>query len=410
MDGVNGRSGPGAGAPEDGRFLPDPEPREVAYTVISVDDHLVEPRRTFEGRLPKHLQDRAPRVVETPEGHEVWEFEGDRHYQAGMNAIAGLRRDGVVMEPVRFEHMRPGCYDVHARIHDMDLNGVWASVNFPSMITGFCGRVFSQARDPELGLAATRAWNDWFFEEWHSEYPARLVPMGITFLSDPEEAAKEVFRNAGRGFTSVSLPERPQRIGLPSLYSGYWDPIVRACADTQTTISLHVGSSGNYDAPADAGPRRAQLTSTLFGELALSAAAEWLWSGYPAKYPELKIAMSEGGIGWVAMLLERLDGICDRSGYGREGMDGLRPADVLRRNFWFCTIEDVAAMATRHTIGVDNICVEVDYPHGDSTWPDTQAVIEQHWGHLPPEELRMICCENAAALYRTPLPKVVVPR
>jgi hypothetical protein len=90
-------------------------------------------------------------------------------------------------------------------------------------------------------------------------------------------------------------------------------------------------------------------------------------------------------------------------------MDGMRPADVLRRNFWFCTIEDVVTMETRHAIGVDNICVETDYPHGDSTWPDTQAVIEKNWGHLPARELRMICCENAAALYRVPLPDVVVP-
>ncbi len=399
---------PEALAPE--IFLPEPEPREVKFTVVSVDDHLVEPRHMFEGRLPKHLQDRAPRIVETPAGHEVWEFEGDSHYQAGMNAVVGLRRDGVVMEPLRFEHMRPGCYDIHARIKDMDINGVWSSVNFPSMITGFCGRVFSQARDPELGLAVTRAWNDWFFEEWYSEYPERLVPMGITFLTDPAEGAREIRRNAERGFTSVSLPERPQRIGLPSLYSGHWDPIVEACAETDTVISLHVGSSGNYEAPADAGPRRAQLTSSLFGQLALAAAAEWLWSGYPVRYPTLKIAMSEGGIGWVAMLIERLEGICDRSGYGLEGMDGLRPADVLRRNFWFCTIEDVATIDTRATIGVDNICVEVDYPHGDSTWPDTQAVIEKHWGHLPHQELRKICSENAAKLYRTPLPDVVLPQ
>jgi predicted TIM-barrel fold metal-dependent hydrolase len=390
-------------------FLPEPDRRERKFTVVSVDDHVVEPRHMFEGRFPPHLQERAPKIVETRGGHEVWEFEGRRHYQAGMNAIVGRRRDSVVVEPLRFEHMRAGCYDVHARITDMDINGVWASVNFPSMIAGFCGRVFSQADDAELGLAATKAWNDWFFEEWYSEYPERLIPMGITFLTDPEQGASEIRRNAERGFTSVSLPDRPQRIGLPSLFSGYWDPIVRACAETGTVVSLHVGSSGQYEAPPDTGRLTVQLSSTLFGQMALAAAAEWLWSGYPAKHPDLEIAMSEGGIGWVAMLLERLDSICDRSGYGNEGLGAMRPADVLRRNFWFCTIEDVAAMETRYTIGVDNICVEVDYPHGDSTWPDTQAVIEKNWGHLPAHELRMICSENAAALYRVPLPEVVLP-
>ena len=91
--------------------------------------------------------------------------------------------------------------------------------------------------------------------------------------------------------------------------------------------------------------------------------------------------MAEGGIGWVAMLLDRLDNLVDRSGYGL-GWDE-RPADVLRRSFWFCTIDDPSTIDTRHAIGVENIMVEVDYPHGDSTWPDTQAVIQQAWGHLP---------------------------
>jgi hypothetical protein len=149
------------------------------------------------------------------------------------------------------------------------------------------------------------------------------------------------------------------------------------------------------------------LAATLFGQLSLTACAEWLWSGWALRYPDLKIAMSEGGIGWVAMLLDRLDNIVDRSGYGL-GWD-MRPADVLRRNFWFCTIDDPSTMATRHRIGVENIMIETDYPHGDGTWPDTQTVIADAWGDLPADEVRAICCENAARLFRHPLPDVVRP-
>jgi predicted TIM-barrel fold metal-dependent hydrolase len=386
-------------------FLPEPEPRPVQFTVISVDDHLVEPPDMFEGRLPAGMQELAPRVVETSQGHEVWEFDGQRYSQVGMNAVAGRRPETVKLEPFRFEQMRRGCYDIDARIRDMDINGVWASLNFPSMITGFCGRVFSQCSDPALGLAVTRAWNDWLFEEWYSPYPQRIIPLGITYLADPEEGAREIRRNAERGFTSVTLPERPHRIGFPTLYAGYWDPIVAACAETGTVISLHVGSSGMYDFPAD-GPVL-QLGATLFGQLSLTACAEWLWSGYPVRFPDLKIAMSEGGIGWVAMLIDRLDNVVDRSGYGM-GWDE-RPADVLRRNFWFCTIDDPSTIDTRYRIGVENIMAETDYPHGDGTWPDTQAVMAEAWGHLPPAELRAICCENAARLYRHPLPDIVLP-
>jgi predicted TIM-barrel fold metal-dependent hydrolase len=387
-------------------FLPEPAPRAVKCTIISVDDHVVEPAHTFVGRLPARLADRAPRIVETPEGHQVWEFEGDRYTQVGMNAVAGRRPETVRLEPFRFEQMRPGCYDVSARIRDMDIGGVWASVNFPSQITGFCGRVFFAAQDRDLGLACIRAWNDWLFEEWHQPHPDRIVPLGITYLADPALAAAEIRRNAERGFTSVTFPERPHAIGLPSLWErDHWDPIIRACVETDTVISLHVGSSGLNSFPA--GAPHLQLGATLFGQLSLGACAEWLWSGYPVRHPTLKIAMSEGGIGWVAMLLDRLDNIVDRSGYGLGWPE--RPSDVLRRNFWFCTIDDPSTIDTRHRIGVEHIMVEVDYPHGDSTWPDTQLVIEKAWGHLPAHELRAICCQNAAALYRHPLPDPVLP-
>ena len=387
-------------------FLPEPEPREVFATVISVDDHVVEPIDTFCGRVPSHLADRAPKIMETPAGHQVWAFEGEFFTQVGMNAVAGRRPDTYGLEPFRFDQMRPGCYDAGARVKDMDLNGVWASVNFPSQITGFCGRVFFMAKDRDLGLACIRAWNDWLYEEWYEPHRDRIIPLGITYLSDPELAAAEIRRNAERGFRSVTLPERPHEIGLPSLWDrAHWKPVIEACVETDTVISLHVGSSGLMPAPQ--GAPALQLGATLFGQLSLTAAAEWLWSGYPLRNPTLKIAMSEGGIGWVAMLLDRLDNIVDRSRYGM-GWD-TRPADVLKRNFWFCSIDDPSTIDTRYRVGVENIMVEVDYPHGDSTWPDTQKVIADCWGHIPAAELRAMCCENAAALFRHPLPRTVLP-
>ena len=384
-------------------LLPEPPPEDVRYTVISVDDHLVEPPGMFDGRLPAALQSSAPRLIENEHGHQVWQFDGQRFSQVGLNAVAGRRSQSL--EPARFEDMRKGCWDIDARIADMDLCGIWASMNFPSQITGFCGRVFSSAADPALGLAVTKAWNDWLFDEWYTPYPQRIIPLGITYIADAELGAAEIRRNAARGFRSVTLPERPHAIGFPSLFSGWWDPIIEACVETDTVVSLHVGSSGMYPMPP--GAPALQLGATLFGQLSLSACAEWLWSGYPLRFPDLKIAMSEGGIGWVPMLIDRLHNMRTRNGYAGEW--DIAPEDVLRRNFWFCTFDDPSTIDCRDVIGVDHIMVEVDYPHGDSIWPNVQQTIADTWGHIPVDEVRRMCSLNAAELYRHPLPDVVRP-
>jgi len=389
-------------------LLPDPEPREVRYTLFSVDDHLMEPRHTFEGRLPAKLADRAPRVVDTEEGHEVWVIEDTPYFQVGFMCVAGRPSEDHRVEPSRYEEVRKGCWDIDARIADMDIGGVWASVNFPSGVTGFGGTLFSELKDRELGLACVRAWNDWLFEEWYGSYPERIVPLGITFLTDPEIGAAEIRRNAARGFTAVTMPEQPHKQGLPPIFDSYWEPIIRACAETETVMNLHVGSSGFASMPA--GAPMIELGATLFQSMAFDSCAEWLWSGWPARYPELKIAMSEGGIAWVAGLIDRLDNIMSRSGYGSGWpAKDVSPSECLRRNFWFCMIDDPSTISTRDAIGVENILFESDYPHGDGTWPDTQAVMHKLLGKLPEKEIRMIAHENAARLYRHPLPEGLLP-
>ena len=397
-------------------LLPDPEPAEVHFTLISVDDHLVEPPHLFRGRMPPALADRAPHVRTTSKGHEIWVFDGQAYPQVGLNAVAGRSKDSSPMEAVRFDQMRPGCWDPAARVADMDLGGIWASVNFPSQITGFCGSVYSGCSDPELGLACVRAYNDWYLEEWVTPFPDRFVPMGITYLADPGAGAAEIRRNAARGFTAVSLPEQPQKLGYPTLHSGWWDPVVEACAETGTVICLHVGSSGiTSDAMPLDGPL-VEFTATLFPSLSLHACTDWLWSGYPLRFPDLRIAMSEGGLGWVPMLADRLDYIFEVSGHGRQAWpagadnpDGLSPTQVLLRNFWFCSVDDPSIWPIRDRIGVDHIMIEVDYPHADSTWPDTQDFLARRLAALPLEEARLVTHGNAAALFRHPLPSETRP-
>ena len=386
-------------------WLPEPprQPRHV--TLISVDDHLVEPPGMFEGRVPKRFAELAPRAVRDAEGgSEYWLYDGHKHYKVGLNAVVGKPLHQRTFDPARFDEMRLGAYDIHARVHDMDLNGVYASVCFPSSLAGFAGQRYQLGvNDRELALAVVRAANDWHLEEWAGTYPGRMIALQLPWLLDPVAAAAEVRANAARGFTAVTFPELPERLGLPSLHTGYWDPFLGACADTGTVVCLHAGSSSS--APATSSGAPSDTIGVLFFGWAMFAAVDWLYSKIPVRFPEIKICLSEGGIGWVAGLLDRLDhvGRYQRIFGTWEGID-LTPREVMQRNFWFCTIDDHAGLEQRHHIGVDHIMVESDYPHQDGTWPDTQAIVWSQIGGFPPDETARIAWRNAAELFRHPVP------
>jgi predicted TIM-barrel fold metal-dependent hydrolase len=388
-------------------FLPEPEPRPRRYTVISVDDHLVEPPHLFEGRVPRRFADRAPRVIAQDDGREVWLYDGTVMPNVGMNAVSGRPVSEYGMEPVRFDEMRRGCWDIHARIADMDLNGVYASLNFPSMLPGFAGQKFSLGADAELGLAVLRAWNDWHLEEWAGTNPDRIIPCQIPWLRDIELGAAEIRANARRGFKAVSFPEAPEKLGLPTLHSGAWDPFLEACAETSTVVCLHVGSASSITTTAPDAP--ADTTSVLFFVNSILAATDWLYSKVAVRFPDLRIALSEGGIGWVPALIDRIEHCFRYQEFtgGWAGVD-IGPVDVLRRNFWFCTIDDPAGFELRHRVGVDRIMVESDYPHADSTWPDTQIELAAQLRDVPDDEADLMTWKNASELFRHPVPAHVL--
>ena len=145
--------------------------------MISADDHIVEPPDTFEGRVPAKFAERAPRVVEKDDGSQVWVYDGQELPNVGFNAVVGRPVDEYSFEPVRFDQMRRGAWDIDARIADMDINGVYASVNFPSFLPGFAGqRLQNVTNDVELAMATVRAWNDWHIDAWAGRYPDRIIP------------------------------------------------------------------------------------------------------------------------------------------------------------------------------------------------------------------------------------------
>ncbi len=301
-------------------LLPDPEPRPRRFPVISVDDHLIEPPDLFEGRMPAHLVDVAPRLVEFENGKQAWAYEDKLFPNIGLNAVIGRPKDEWTMDPARFDEMRKGCWDIHARIADMDVAGIWASLCFPSLIAGFAGVAFAKSNDPELGLACVRAWNDWHHDVWAGTYPERMIPLQLVWLGDPEVAAADVRRNAERGFKAITFPESMNNLGLPSVHTDHWDPLLRACEETGTVVCIHTGSG--RIAPPTSPESPLEQSTTLFPVHGMLAAADWLWARIPLRFPTLNLALSEGGIGWVPMLLDRLDYVMEHSASGMAGAWG----------------------------------------------------------------------------------------
>lgn len=383
------------------RIRPDPAPRARRYTVVSVDDHLVEPPDTFEDRLPSRLAEKAPKVVRR-EGADWWVFEDHQVALMGSDAIQTWEPGHADGGPVTFDDVRAGVWNIHQRVRDMDIAGIAVSLNFPSFPFGFAGQVFMRMKDKELGLACMRAYNDWIFEGWWSPYPDRIIPCQVTWLLDPRLAAEEIERNAARGFKAVSFSENPYKLGLPSIHQPHWDPFLRACEETGTVVNLHVGSSSETLVP---GPDAMEALPVLFPVNAFSACTDWLYGAVPVRFPDIKIALSEGGIGWVPLMIDRLR-YMRRSGPPRSEMafGGMDPVELMHRNFWFTSFSDPLTMTLRHQIGVDRIMVESDYPHSDSSWPDTQPILEEQLQGVPEDEAARMTWQNAVELYGQTLP------
>ena len=156
-------------------------------------------------------------------------------------------------------------------------------------------------------------------------------------------------------------------------------------------ISLHVGSSGTYPPPP--GAPAVQLGATLFGQLSLAACAEWLWSGYPLRFPESE-DRDERGWHWLGADADRSAATSWAPATATPATGRSPPSDVLRRNFWFCTFDDPSTIDLRHVIGVDHIMVEVDYPMATASGPTFSARSSEAWGHIPDRGDRARCAAS----------------
>lgn len=389
--------------------------------IISVDDHVVEPPDLFLRWLPQRWRDQAPRVERLPWEYSVqgrhwpfapaadgpvtdfWAYEDLRVVICGATACAGIPLEQRNRNPVSFEDMRPGYYSVPERLADMDVNHIERSMCFPTF-PRFCGQTFNEAHDKDLAGACVRAYNDWMVEEWCGESGGRLIPLCLIPLWDPQTAAAEIRRNAARGVRAVTFSEMPANIGLPSIHdaNGYWDPVFEACDETGTVICMHIGSSSGFNTTSpDAPPAVVIALTNMNSQMAM---ADWLLSGVLARYPQLKIAFSESQVGWMPFMFERVDNIFNK-GSGTAMLNPLitrPPSSYVPGRVYGCFFEDDFGIEARHTIGIDQITFETDYPHQDTTWPDTLAYAQRAMAGLPEEDIYKIIRGNAITMLDLP--------
>jgi len=365
--------------------------------LVSVDDHLVEPANTFERHSPAKYRDRMPRIIKGPNGEDIWTFEGKKLPTFSVNAVVGRPYEEYGFEPTGFDQLRRGTYDVHARIEDMSANGVLASMNFGSF-PGFAGQIFERATDKDLAHAALQAYNDWHIYDWCGAYPDRLIPLGVIPNWDPARAAAEIRRLKKLGCNAISFPPNPTQTGLPSLHSDFWDPIWKACSDEGVIVCMHItdprAAVPAMDSPVDVWMANMQVTM-------YATASDLTFSPVLRKYPKIRFALSEGGVGWIPHFLERIDAVYKRHHFWtNQDFGDRKPSELFLEHCYTCFIEDDTGIGIRHRASLDNMTWECDYPHADTTWPDSPEILWKSIGNLPENEIDKITHLNAMRAFQ----------
>jgi predicted TIM-barrel fold metal-dependent hydrolase len=364
--------------------------------LVSVDDHFIEPPTLFDRHTPAKFKGKMPKLVRQQDGSDAWVLEGRLIRNFGLNAVVGRRPEELGMEPTALEQLRKGCYDVHARVGDMDANGTLASLNFPTFV-GMAAQNLEKMQDKELASVITVAWNDWHIDEWCGAHPGRFIPLAIVPTWDPVAAAAEVRRVARKGCHAISFPPNPNITGLPNIHSETWEPLWQACADENVVICLHI-SDASAAAPSEDTPIDAYIANMPVS--LYTTASDLTYSAILRKFPNIRFALSEGGTGWIPHFLERIDYVHRQHGaWTRQQFNGKLPSEVFREHVYVCFILDRAGIKARHDIGIDNITWECDYPHADCIWPKSPEYLWEQISDVPPAEINQITYLNAMRQY-----------
>ena len=373
------------------------------YKLISADSHIVEPPDMYASRIEPKFRDRAPKMErrKTPAGREydAWMIGGMQVGTLGAVMQAGQRfEDPSQIDFLGlWEDVRKGAYDPHAMITENEEDGVWGSCLQPSQ-----GLFWYRLPDSELLSEICRVYNDWI-ADFCKPYPERLKAIAMLNVDDIDEGCRELERIKKLGmvgaFIPVSpVPERPYR-------DPAYDKLWAAAQDHDMPLLLHIATNR-------AGVPGCEFTINV-GELTgagRSTTDHWvryslsamLFAGVFDRFPRLKIGSVEHETAWIPHWLKQMDFTYrERPVFtkGWKSASGMLPSDYWARNMFVEFMEDDLGVELRNHIGVDNMLWGSDFPHAESTWPQSKQFLDRIFAGVPEADRRKITSDNAAKLF-----------
>lgn len=377
---------------------------DTRMRILSTDSHVMEPPELWSSRVSRDYADRAPRLVAEADA-DWWYVDGLKLMSVHGGADVGVRFEdqAKLRMAARMHDVRRGAYDPDAKLADMDADGIEAEVVYTTL-----GLQLWRLPDSALLYELFRAYND-FIAEFCSAHPKRLAGIALILLDDVERGCAELRRCATIGLKGAMISVYPDE--SLSYDRDIYEPFWAAAAELRMPISLHVGT--NRAVPITSSPSRATSDMALkfLSTPALYATtAHWvqlslanmIFAGVFERHPELRVVSLEHEVAWAAHFLQTIDYTytqrARRAQWHRFAGDA-RPSDFFRRNVSISFQEDAIGLRLRDVIGVGNLVWGSDYPHAESTFPHSQAIIERIFAGVPDPERRAILEHNAVRLY-----------
>lgn len=361
------------------------------YKLISSDSHVSMPDDAWGEYLDPEFRDRAPRIERTAEG-DFRVFEGKRSPIFAIGNMAGKRPEEFSLNVRRLDDQRAGAWDPGERLQDMDMDGVDAEVLYVG------GPLVTKDRD--LRLNSVRGYNRWL-SDFCSHAPRRLLGMAAIPVDTPDLAVGEIRYAKERGLAGGYIPLFPDE---GDYGEEKWDPMWEAFLDTGLPLAMHVGGRRPGTPVAnlyESAPRF--MTGLVMSKFTMAEAISELIHGLvPQRYPDLRIIAVEGQIGWISFFEYYSDHLWEKHRYWTDSKLEEPPSVYFRRQFFATFMEDPVGLRERHHIGIDNVMWASDYPHSETTWPNSKKLTDEWFLSFPPDERDRILWRNCADLFDLP--------